>query len=522
MVQPAENSWPAPYAEGLSSPGFAPLLINVPMALALIDSSGRMFAGNEAMVATAGDAWRPGLKPQDMAVPDSAAQLARAVAAVVAGGAARSLRVALVNRPNEAQDLRLLPFPPGLGAAAMIALRDIREQLRLEAQVAAATRMQAVGQLAGGVAHDFNNLLTAVLALTDQVLETDLQGSNRDAVQEIRRNGERGAKLVGQLLAFARQQPQRRNLLSVRALLNGLQPLLVQLLGPAVELVIPPGNDQLAVAADPGQLEQVIVNLAVNARDAMNSNGRLVISITDVPGSDIPALGHAIMPAVDHVAIDVTDSGSGIPPQILGKIFEPFFTTKPQGQGTGLGLSTVYGIIKQSDGFIFAKPGPGGRGTTFTVYLPARTLPSTASAGPPAVSAGPPAPAQARPALTAGCRVLLVEDEPAVRTVFARGLERQGCAVTTAEDAMTALTILRGEQSFDVLVSDVMMPGIDGVELAVEAARMRPGLGIVLMSGYAELPRQQAANELGFRFLAKPFALAELLDAIAVTQALPA
>ncbi|WP_439545226.1 ATP-binding protein [Sandarakinorhabdus sp.] len=511
MFQPVDTAWPAPYAEGMASPGFAPLLMNIPMALALLDSSGRMFAGNEAMAATAGEAWRPGLKPQEMAVADDSRLLARAVADVVAGGPARTLRVALVNRPDEAQDMRLLPFPPGLGAAAMIALRDIREQLRLEAQVAAATRMQAVGQLAGGVAHDFNNLLTAVLALTDQLLESVQPEDNREALQEIRRNGERGAKLVGQLLAFARQQPQRRNLLCVRDLVHGLKPLIVQLLGPAVELVISPGDGRLAVEADPGQLEQVILNLAVNARDAMNGNGRLVITIADVRGRDIPALGHAIIPGIDHVAIDVTDTGSGIPPMIIGKIFEPFFTTKPQGQGTGLGLSTVYGIVKQSDGFIFAKPGPGGRGTTFSVYLPGRAMPRDSAAETPPAE-------QPKPSLPAGRRVLLVEDEPAVRTVFARGLERQGCAVTTAEDAMTALAILRQGRVFDVLVSDVMMPGIDGVELAIEAARMRPGLGIVLMSGYAELPRHRAADALGFRFLAKPFALVELITAIAATQ----
>jgi len=327
---------------------------------------------------------------------------------------------------------------------------------------------------------------------------------------QISQNANRAAALVGQLLAFARQQPQRRNLFSVRDLVLGLKPLIVQTLGPAVELMIELSPGRLAVKADPGQLEQVILNLAVNARDAMAGNGRLMINVADVPGHDIPSLGHAIIPAVDHVAIEVTDTGTGIPPMIIGKIFEPFFTTKPQGQGTGLGLSTVYGIVKQSDGYIFAKPGPGGRGTTFSIYLPGRTMPVEAVAEP--ASATP-----TKPALPGGRRVLLVEDEPAVRTVFARGLGRQGCAVTTAEDAMTALAILQGDQSFDVLVSDVMMPGIDGLELAIEAARMRPGLGIVLMSGYAELPRHRAADELGFRFLAKPFALAELTEAIAAT-----
>ena len=512
MFQPVDASWPAPYAEGAASPGFAPLLSGIPMALALIDSSGRMFAGNEALAATAGDAWRPGLRPQDMVVPDDAPLVARAVAEVVRGAPARTFRAALISRPDEVQDIRILPFPPGLGAAGMIALRDIREQVRLERQVAAATRMQAVGQLAGGVAHDFNNLLTAVLALADQLLESHAApGPDRDALFEIRRNGQRGAKLVGQLLAFARQQPQRRHLLCVRALIDDLQPLLVQLLGPAIELVIqsPPGK--LVVKADPGQLEQVILNLAVNARDAMDGNGRLVISIADIAGRDIPTLGHEIMPATDHVAIDVTDTGTGIPPHIMGKIFEPFFTTKPQGLGTGLGLSTVYGIVKQSDGYIFARPGPGGLGTTFSVYLPGRPRRGAAAEAPP--------PEPRRVSLPQGRRVLLVEDEPAVRTVFARGLERQGCIVTTAEDAMAALALLRQPDVFDVLVSDVMMPGIDGVELAIEAVRLRPGLGVVLISGYAEPPQHRAADAQGFRFLAKPFALAELTTAIAQVAA---
>lgn len=511
MFQPVDSAWPAPYAEGISSPGFGPLLVNIPMALALLDSSGRMFAGNEAMAATAGTAWRPGLMPQQMAVPDDAPVLALAVSEVVAGGAARTLRVALVNRPDEPQDLRLLPFPPGLGAAAMLALPDLREQLRLETQVKAAARMQAVGQLAGGIAHDFNNLLTAVLALTDQLLEQEQREADRDAIKEIRINGERGAKLVGQLLAFSRQQPQQRNLLFFSELLQGLRPLLVQLLGPAVDLVIT-GSGRLAVKADPGQLEQVILNLAINARDAMSGKGRLLISVADVPAARIEALGHAIIPISDHVVLEITDTGVGIPPDIVGKIFEPFFTTKPQGQGTGLGLATVYGIVKQTGGYIFAKTGPGGRGTTFSVYLPGHEMAKTSAEAPPEVAVQP---------MPTGKRVLLVEDEPSVRTVFARGLQRQGCFVTTAEDAVAALAILRQSEPFDVLVSDVMMPGIDGVELAIEAARLAPAMGIVLMSGYAELPRHKAAGELGFRFLAKPFALAELFEAIAASLQSP-
>jgi two-component system cell cycle sensor histidine kinase/response regulator CckA len=513
--QPVDVAWPAPYAEGLTNPWLSALVMNLPIALAVLDSSGRMAAGNDAMKATAGDSWRPGMRPQAMVVSDDAPLLARAVSDAMQGGEPQILRLALNNRPDELRDINIVPMPPGLGVAALIAMRDIREQMRLEAQVAAATRMQSVGQLAGGVAHDFNNLLTAILALTDQLLERQIDaGTDRDALLEIRRNGERGANLVAQLLAFARRQPQRRQMLDLRQLVDGLRPLLAQLLGPAIELEIaaPPGR--FAVKADPGQMEQVIVNLAVNARDAMKGNGRLVISIADVPRREVPALGHDIIPEIDQVAINVTDTGSGIPPGIIGKIFEPFFTTKAQGQGTGLGLSTVYGIVKQSDGYIFARPGPGGRGATFSIYLPGRPARGTSSAAAKAAAV-----ADTRPG-PAGLNVLLVEDEAAVRTVFARGLERQGCIVTTAADAVAALALLRDGLVPDVMVSDVMMPGIDGVELAIEAAKLRPGLGIVLMSGYAELPRHRAADARGIRFLAKPFALGELVSAITAAQPL--
>jgi signal transduction histidine kinase/CheY-like chemotaxis protein len=515
MFHAADAAWPAPYAEGLTSPWISALVMNLPIALAVLDSSGRIVAGNDAIKVTAGESWRPGMRPEAMVVPDDSPLLARAIADAMQGGDPQILRLALLHRPDELRDINVIPMPPGIGVSAMIAMRDIREQMRLEAQVAAATRMQSVGQLAGGIAHDFNNLLTAVLALTDQLLERQVQpGSDRDAMLEIRRNGERGASLVAQLLAFARRQPQRRQLLDLRQLVDGLRPLMAQLLGPAIELEIVAPSGRLAVKADPGQMEQVIVNLAVNARDAMQANGRLVINIADVPRREVAALGHAIMPQIDYVAIDVSDTGSGIPPEIMGKIFEPFFSTKPQGQGTGLGLSTVYGIVKQSDGYIFAKSGPGGRGTTFSIYLPGRPARglSTPASRAPAATEQVPGPA--------GITVLLVEDEAAVRTVFARGLERQGCIVTPAADAMAALALLRGGLNPDVMVSDVMMPGIDGVELAIEAARLRPGLGIVLMSGYAELPRHRAADARGIRFLAKPFALTELIAAISSAQPL--
>ncbi|OSZ67139.1 hypothetical protein CAP39_11940 [Sphingomonas sp. IBVSS1] len=510
---PVPASWPAPYAEGASSPGFAPLLSGIPMALALLDSSGRMFAGNEALAATAGDAWRPGMRPEQLVVDDNQAQIRHAVGNVLAGGGARTLRVALKSRPDDVQDVRVLPFPPGLGAAAMLAMRDIREQVRLERQVAAATRMQAVGQLAGGVAHDFNNLLTGILGMVDHMLEADRDAPvDRGGLEEIRRNAHRGAKLVAQLLAFARQQPQRRHLFCARDLVHDLQPLLIKLLGPAVMLDIENHQGQFWLKADPGQIEQVIVNLAINARDAMSGQGRLTIRFHDILSKDVQALGHQIMPTMNYVGIEITDTGSGIPPEIIGKIFEPFFTTKPLGQGTGLGLSTVYGIVKQSDGFIFAQPGPDGRGTRFVVYLPGHRASEEERQ-----AARPPSEV-AVAALDQPLNVLLVEDEPSVRLVLARGLERKGCKVTAAEDAAAALQVINRDPSIDVLLSDVMMPGMDGVELAFETVKLRPGIGLVLMSGYAELPRHREADSLGVRFLTKPFTMSDLMSALGRAQ----
>ncbi|MEI6418608.1 MAG: response regulator [Sphingomonadales bacterium] len=507
---PVGAAWPAPYAEGLASPWIGPLLEELPLALAALDSSGRIMAGNDALMATAGAAWRPGMRPDAMVVDSDGPLLAGAITTVLRGGSAQTLRLALRERPDEPRDVRVVPVPATFGMTAILALQDIREQLRLEAQVGAATRMEAVGQLAGGVAHDFNNLLTAVLALADQLLERHgPDDPDHDALAQIRLNGQRGATLVRQLLAFARQQPQRSQLLDPLALVAGLKPLLVQLIGPTITLHVSGDPLANAVLVDPGQLEQVLINLAVNARDAMEGSGRLAIRVRDVLAADVAAEGHGIIPAQDHIAIEVTDTGSGIPDAIRGRIFQPFFTTKPQGQGTGLGLSTAYGIIKQSGGYIFAMPAPAGVGTCFQVYLPGRPAPAATEPLPPPSTPLPTPAVAARPRT-----VLLVEDEPAVRQVFVRGLAKRGHEVASAGDGSEALALLQGGLTPDVLVSDVMMPGMDGVELAMLASQIQPGIAIVLMSGYAELPRHRAAAAHGIHFLPKPFALADLVQAI--------
>ncbi len=508
---PLATGWPAPYAEAGASPWVGTLLMALPLAMAVLSPTGRVLVSNDALRATAGAGCRPGIRPESLFVDDDAAMVASAVTNAIEGHGSVEVRVALRSRPDEKQIVTITNVPPGLGVAGLLAMRDIRDQLKLEAQVAAATRMQAVGQLAGGVAHDFNNILTAVLGLADQLLDRHPAGDpDHQELDEIRKNGQRAAALVAQLLAFARQQPQRQQVLDLVPLVSALRPLLSQLLGKGIDLRIDGGQLRFAVRADPGQIEQVIVNLAVNARDAMGGSGILAIRLADVAGADILALGHPIMPRVDHIAIEVSDTGTGIAPAIAGKIFEPFFTTKPMGQGTGLGLSTVYGIVKQSGGYIFTRPAAGGAGTIFSVYLPAVARPQH-----PIAPNAPPPPAPAA-ALLGKQRLLLVEDDSAVRMILERGLRRNGLDVTSAADGATALGILDADGEFDVLVSDIMMPGIDGVELASRAAIGRPSLGVVLMSGFAEPPLHRAADAQGVQFVSKPFALADLIAAIAI------
>ncbi|WP_439532392.1 hybrid sensor histidine kinase/response regulator [Polymorphobacter sp.] len=517
---PSPLGWPAPYAEADSNPWIGQLLVGLPLAVAVLDAEGRILAGNEALGATVNaKAWR-GLDPVSLVIEEDRALFAESIRQVIKGGVARAeARIALLARPNEKVLAHIACVPPGLGVSAMLALPDVREQLRLEAQVRAATRMQAVGQLAGGIAHDFNNILTAVLALSDQIAERNRPGTpDGDAAAQIGINGRRAAALVAQLLAFARRQPQRPQLLDLTDLLRGLEPLLRQLVGKRARMSLSDRRLPAMVRADPGQIEQVIVNLVVNARDAIaatgSGKGQLDVLLSMVPAHEVPALGQPIMPVVDHVALEVHDTGTGIPADIAGKIFEPFFTTKKMGEGTGLGLSTVYGIVKQSSGFIFAKPRPGG-GTVFSVYLPAVARPTEPPPPPPAAPAEKP--------MLSGLRLLICEDEDAIREILMRGMRRHGLFVEAVCDADLALAALASGTRFDALLTDVMMPGVDGVELARRAQAEHPALAVLLMSGFAEPPLHEAAATAGIGFIAKPFTFDELLAGLAdaVEQARP-
>ncbi len=503
--------WPAPFAAGLATQAID-MIDALPLGVAVLDRSGRCFRTNPAFSETVGYDCTGTGGVLELAVPGDRPALAQAIADILAGRYPQiECRLCLAVRPDETAVVTIVRAPATWGFGALVAVRDIREQIRLERQVAQATKMQAVGQLAGGIAHDFNNILTAVLGQCDQLLARHAPGSDDFAdIDQIRVNARRAAKLVGQLLAFSRQQTLRPEVIDVATVIAGVEPLLRRLVGPDVDLVV--ATAEGVVLADPGQLEQVLTNLAVNARDAMASRGRLTIAARIIAARDVAALGHGVMPAADFVALTVTDTGSGIPPEIAGKIFEPFFTTKPMGQGTGLGLSTVYGIVKQTGGFIFVEPVDGG--TRFAVYLPAVAPPAVDPATvEPAASApaGPPPAAAPRPLLHG--TVLLVEDERSVRLVVERALRRGGMDVITASDGELALDAL-GDTPVDVLVSDVVMPGIDGVELAEAIRVRRPGLPVVLMSGYAEPPQRRALDHNGAVFLAKPFAADDLLDAV--------
>lgn len=442
--------------------------------------------------------------------------LAATVAQILMGDTGvHELRVRLVHRPEETVTVSLAgQARPGGGAGLLWAMRDYRDRLRLERQVAQVTKMQAISQLAGGVAHDFNNILTAVLGLCDQLLERQTPDSRDFAdIDQIRQNAGRAAALVRQLLAFARQQTLRPQLLDVASIVQALSFLLQRLIGPAIELIADFGEDVRHVRADPSQLEQVIVNLAVNARDAMPDGGTLRIALRNVSAAEVAQLGHDIMPHADFVEMSVRDTGVGIAPEIAARIFEPFFTTKDIGKGTGLGLSTVYGIVKQTGGFIFAECNVHGPGTIFTLYLPAAGVGerAPAEAGPPSAAAPP------------GRRVLVVEDERAVRMVVERALVSQGLTVHTAADAEGAYEVLDTlGQSIDLLISDVVMPGTDGVTL-MQAARARfPQLRVVLMSGYAEPPLRREVSRQGMVFLSKPFSAGELVAAVRSALADPA
>jgi two-component system cell cycle sensor histidine kinase/response regulator CckA len=486
------------------------LLDVLPVGLALVDRDGRFLTMNSAFRQAAGlKGTAMPVYPGDLVVKEDKAAVADAVRRNARGPAmSGDLAVRLAHQASEPVALTIAGLR-GLGdAAVLLLLKDNSEEAKLKRQVAQATKMQVVGQLAGGVAHDFNNILTAIIGHCDLMLMRHTPGdSDYDDIQQIKSNSNRAAGLTRQLLAFSRQQTLRPQVLQLPDAVSEVSHLLKRLLGETVELVVKHGRSLGPIRADPGQLEQVIVNLAVNARDAMQSKGggTLTIQTYSVKSEQVAELGSDILPIADYSALSVTDTGSGIPPSILGKIFEPFFTTKEVGKGTGLGLSTVYGIVKQSGGFIFADS-KVGEGTRFVIYLPVHREEAGATRSRKTEKTK-------KDELWGSGTVLLVEDEPMVRSVAERALTRHGYSVITADNGEDALEIIARNEPIALLISDVVMPGMDGPTMVREARQSRPDLKILFMSGYAEEQLRKSIDIENVNFLPKPFSVTELAEA---------
>jgi two-component system cell cycle sensor histidine kinase/response regulator CckA len=416
----------------------------------------------------------------------------------------------------------------GAEEAAIVYAVDTTEQKALESQMAQSQKMQAVGQLAGGIAHDFNNVLTAIIMASDLLL-TNHRPSDPSFpdIMNIKQNANRAASLVRQLLAFSRKQTLRPEVLNLTDVLADLRMLLARLVGNDIKLKIEHGRDLWPVRVDIGQFEQVVVNLAVNARDAMPGGGELAVRTRNVATDESRTLPYRELVPGDYVMVEVQDTGSGIPPDVLGKIFEPFFTTKEVGKGTGLGLSMVYGIVKQTGGFIFCDS-EVGKGTTFRILLPRHVAevrkPVDAvpgqqveeSAGPAKEAAAPAKVPETAKDLSGSATVLLVEDEDAVRMGGMRALTSRGYTVHEASSGVEALEVF--EQlggKVDIVVSDVVMPEMDGPTLLGELRKRQPDIKFVFVSGYAEDAfAKNLPEDAQFGFLPKPFSLKQLATVV--------
>jgi len=415
---------------------------------------------------------------------------------------------------------------------AIVYTLETTAQRELENKVTQQQKMELVGQLAGGIAHDFNNVLSAIIMATDFLLNAHkpTDPSFQDIMQ-IKQNANRAASLVRHLLAFSRKQTLRPQVLDVGEILSDLTMLLRRLIGENVTLDVVHARDLWPVKVDISQFEQVIVNLAVNARDAMPNGGRLRLRTANVTANDSERLRAKGMPAADYVLVEVSDTGTGIPDAIIDKIFDPFFSTKEVGKGTGLGLSTVYGIIKQTGGFIYVDSVLRG-GTTFRIFLPRhvasaeeaaaeRTDEAEVSAVTDVLATADQVKRAAGADLTGQGTILLVEDEEGLRALNARGLASRGYTVLEAGNGVEAIDRLeKFDGQVDLVVSDVVMPEMDGPTLARELRRRNPDLKIIFVSGYAEDAFQKHLPDHGqYAFLPKPFTLKQLVAAVKETLA---
>ncbi len=476
-------------------------------AIITIDPAGRIVDFNPAAESLFGHpaSRARGREFAELLLPRTSRDAFRRDLEATSGGPAtlrRELKAVRADGGDVSVEIGLTAIRHGESPLVTAYVRDLTERKQTEArlqqtedQFRQSQKMEAVGQLAGGVAHDFNNLLTVISGHTDLLLGDDsVPDRVRDSLEQMRDAARRAATLTRQLLAFSRKQVLVPAVLDLRAIVTDMGRMLRRLIGDHIELLVSVAPELWPVRADQGQIEQALLNLAVNARDAMPRGGTLTITAANREAGTRPG-GEG--PAGRSVVLSVRDSGAGIDPSVRDRIFEPFFTTKPRGQGTGLGLAMVYGIVKQSGGSISVDSTPGA-GSTFTLYLPTGDRPSAVI----------PAPPRAPSARTGPYTVLLVEDDDMVRAVTRGMLSVKGCRVLEARNGRDALRVWQeSAATVQVLVTDVVMPGLNGRELAEHLQRQQPDLKVLFVSGQTDgLFLDQNHLPRGTAFLAKPFA----------------
>ena len=484
--------------------------LTLPIALVDLDASGRVLTANPAAQALLGPVAR-GTFLGDL-VEGPGRPLGDWIAEVREGRDTGRGEV-LQTRTGEPERALQVTMGASPGSDRIVAvLTDVSALKTLEAQFVQSQKMQAIGQLAGGIAHDFNNLLTAITGHCDLLM---LRRDNTDPdyadLHQISQNANRAAALVRQLLAFSRKQTLTPQLIDLRHALSDLSHLLNRLVGERVVVTVTHDPSLRPIRADARQFEQVLMNLVVNARDAMPGGGEVAIRTENVRLRSRLTLERASIPKGEYVRITVSDQGCGIPPEALDKIFDPFFTTKKQGEGTGLGLSTAYGIVKQTGGYIFCDSVPG-EGTTFTLYFPAQHARPAAAKPAPAPASAPPDDLPEERRRT----VLLVEDEAPVRAFAARALKLHGFDVIEADSGERAIEILSDAAlAVDIFVTDVVMPGMDGPAWVRTALHTREGTRVIFMSGYMEATLSDGnATIPNALFLPKPFSLSDLVASV--------
>ena len=522
---PERAAEPAAAAPVGREEAFADLFAAAPVAMALVRPDGTIDVANAEFARFAKAADAEALKGTSFAALVAAADRAEAerVVRVAADRSEGATTAEVTFEAGGAAQIHALPVNGREGAADAVAVHviDMTNLKSIEMQFLQAQKMQAVGKLAGGVAHDFNNILTAMNGYADLLLLRHKAGDPSFAdLMQIRNSGNRAARLVRHLLAFSRQQTLTPKVYPASDLIADLSEILKRLLTERIKLAHDFGRDLWPVRVDQAQFDNMIINLGVNARDAMPDGGTLTLRTRNVGEAESKEQGYSILTPGDYVLIEVADTGTGIAPENIAKIFEPFFTTKEAGQGTGLGLASVYGFVKQSGGFVFPES-ELGKGTTFKIYLPRYVAtPEQEQADKEAETA------KAAPArdLTGMGTILLVEDDDSVRSLTARALEMRGYEVLKASGGEEALDIVRAfDKRIHLMISDVVMPGMDGPEVARIARTIRQDMRVIFMSGYAEDSfRKQAETDGAVHFLPKPFPLQELAAKVKDVMSAPA